>query len=168
MTGICFKGVFEGIYEYGRGYASNDVRLRWEAFWKAFAETPAVDGRECFNWAYVEASGPSRAGCLANTHTGISVYMHPTGFSGAALKIMGAITSTGIDGDYNTYYTSHFEFEMTELADICRAAAAACGGTFKLFLSKEFEVPQRDRDDVHEVTSRDDYIKKVAFQGHPR
>ena len=164
MTGIYFKGVFEGIYEWGHGYVSNEVRLKWDEFWKNFAATRILDGHEAINWGYLEPAGPARSGCLANTRTGVSVYMHPMGFSGAALSVSGAVATSGIDGNYDVEYLSHFDLEMCELVAICRAAADACGGSFRLFLSKEFKVESRFADDVHEVATREEYLREVAFK----
>lgn len=150
-TAIKIKGVFNGLYEWGQGWVSTSKRMAWDDFLENRLKTEV----QPIFWKYVPGDKVTGA-CGSLIGTGDAIYLHPMGFN-AILISHGCTTTSYKDG---VYYQSAFSSEIMELREICEAVAEACGGTFTLYTSKEFEceVPSAD----YIITRETDYLKQCA------
>lgn len=141
---IAVKGVFNGIYEWGRGFVSNDVAERWKRYWLSI--DPSW-------WKFIPPEVIGHAGYLA-CHAGI-IYLHPMGFN-ALLSTTTKVT-TFRDG---TEYTASFSTDLEKLLELCRGAAEACGGTFEMIVSPEKPL---HLDPTVKYTQEEDYFNGIAL-----
>ena len=126
---ITIKGVFNGIYEWGKGFKDSNTFSAWNRFWEM--EFPK---KKPPFWKY--ADGDDFGGCGHLSCIGGSIYMHPMDFH-TTLISDGCVCISTVDG--KDYY-NHFSSELEELTKICEECAEFCGGTFSLYISPEFEI----------------------------
>lgn len=126
---IKVRGIFHDIYGWGVGFYSQEIAQKWNYFWRA-KFTPKTF------WSYVQPKDIWASGTLALNTGGGSIYMHPMDFTVMLTNNSG--THNGqIIGD--TYYESSFEWQISELYEICKECAEFCGGSFTMQVSKEVE-----------------------------
>lgn len=151
------NGVFNGIYEWGRGFMSRNMESKWDWYWKV--EFPK---KGYIFWKYANNYGFGECGYLVCTDG--SIYMHPMEFNSVLVASGGCVCSSM--GSDNKRYYNHFESALRELKEICDDCAAFCGGTFDFFISKEFaiETPElRELVDFKEI-GRKGYAEKVGIE----
>lgn len=140
---IAFNGMFNGLYEWGKGWVSNEVREKWDYWW----ENEFPEMWTTF-WRYV---GGEDGECGRLVGTGEAVYMHP-------MVTRGTFVSCGVTcGCYvgGEKYEYAFYEELAELERICVAVAEYCGGSFHMSTTKEFDIEVPD--DMFSFGGRDEY-----------
>lgn len=147
---IRLRGVFNGLYEWGRGWTSDYAARQWDGFLEIGLGTEI---RPLF-WKYLR--GDRFGGCGSLVTTGSAIYLHPMSFD--TILVSSGCCCRGCKN--GRQYESHFEGQVTELRKICEALAEACGGTFNLYASKEFDIESPN--DIKEIKSAEDYIDNCA------
>ena len=151
------NGVFNGIYEWGRGFMSRGMASKWDWYWKV--EFPK---KGYIFWKYAEGNGFGECGNLVCTNG--SIYMHPMEFNSVLVASGGCIhISTG--SDKKRYY-NHFESVLRELKEICDDCAAFCGGTFDLYVAKEFAIETPDLRELidYKEIGEGEYAEKIGIE----
>lgn len=111
---VFVRGTFDGIYGWGKGFYTTEKAYQWEAALKSVDNIfwkVFTDHHASYDTHYLVA-------------TGGSVYLHPMDFTGI-------IHSLGNSSD---------SFDCKALKEVCDKIAEQCGGTFKLEVSKPFEI----------------------------
>ena len=133
---ISIKGVFSGIYEWGTGFVSREVRDKWNQFWKVeFPKRAEKNG--WWWWKYANGDGFGECGHLSAIAG--SVYLHPMDFS-TTLISTGGVVCISLAEKTGKEYFNHFSGEISSLKKICEECAEFCGGSFWLFISPEFRI----------------------------
>lgn len=120
MKLIITKGVFHGIYEWGRGFVSQDVYNRWKSYWLTLDAT---------FWHHFFTKD-----CQYLVETGGSIYLHPMDFT-LVLRKIGSQYRHDENGKRHEVFA-----EIEELDRICSECAKECGGTFEMSPLKIVEV----------------------------
>ena len=152
---IKVNGVFNGIYEWGKGYKSATIADKFEHFWaEVFPRLGAS------YWKYAEKTRFGECGFLSCS--GGSIYMHPMEFNSVLVASAGLVISQmGKDGEM---YYNHFESVVRELNKICEECAKYCGGTFELYISKEFVIETPTLYELREYSEidKDNYAQEMG------
>jgi len=154
---IKINGVFNDIYEWGRGFKGNNTMSTWNWFWRV--EFPK---KGYTFWKYAE--GDKFGGCGHLSSNSGSIYMHPMEFNSVLVASSGLVCiSTG--NDKKRYY-NHFQSELRELKEICDDCAEFCGGTFDFFVSKEFAIETPDLRELidYKEIGKDEYAEKIGAE----
>lgn len=112
---VFVRGVFHGIYEWGKGWVSNDVALKFKE---------AERNIKSYFWNLHESNDGMSSDYLLSTDG--SVYLHPMNF----------------DTVLHRCGSSEDSFSCGDLKRICEEIAEACGGSFEMYVSKPFEAKQ--------------------------
>ena len=112
---VLVQGTFDGIYGWGKGFYTPEQARKWE---EALYEI-----NDLFWKLVVEPHSYGDTHYLVST--GGSVFLHPMDFRTV-------LHSSGCNTDDS--------FNCEELKKICEKIAEHCGGTFRLEVSKPFEV----------------------------
>lgn len=107
---IRVHGKWEGIYENGIGFVSDEACLKWKLFWEddfSLWHSYLADIDELYL--------VSTDGCIR---------LHPTGFT----TVLHDVGTLGHDFAFD---------EIQELKSLCEAVAEECGGTFTMTYSEE-------------------------------
>ena len=142
---VSFYGNFIGLYEWGEGWLSHDVKEKWNFWWKY--EFPKIASYE---WhTYIPGSSSSGCGRLVGKNN--VIYMHPMSIYGTFVED-GVSCICHVDGKGYRYV---FYDDLESLREICKAAAEYCGGAFILDTTKEFEITIPD--ERHDFAGKEEY-----------
>jgi len=154
---ITINGVFNGIYEWGRGFMSREIADKWNWFWSVeFRKTDHLF------WKYADGDMDFGECGILSCNSG-SIYMHPMDFNAVLVSSMGCIcTKRGDDGKE---YITQFESEIKHLKEICDACAEFCGGSFTLYISPEYpiEVVRPEEEYTGEI-EKGEYAKRFGVE----
>ena len=151
---IHFYGTFEGLYEWGKGWKSEEVMNKWNYWWKN--EFPKLHTGTWEN--YIEPKYIWESGRLVSLSA--SIYMHPMGIHGTLTE--GELSCSCCLPEENCKYDYRYVFydQLKELSRICTAVAEYCGGTFTLDTTREFDIEIPDERFV--LNDRADYMHNCA------
>lgn len=147
---ITITGVFNGIYEWGRGFMSREIADKWNWFW-------AVEFRKIDHLFWKYADGDGFGGCGILSCNSGSIYMHPMDFTTVLVSTSGAICVSVADGKE---YITQFEGEVKYLKRICDACAEFCGGSFTLYISPEYP--------IEVVRPEEEYTTEIEKKGYAK
>ena len=147
------RGNFHGIYEWGNGYVSMEMKRKWDEFWEV-----KLREHHPFFWKYIKGDDFS-SGSLVSTYN--AIYMHPMSINAVFSQGGGCSHKTFPDDEHKKDYRTYFTSEINELNKLCKACAEYCGGTFELFTTKEAEIDEPETN-FKKFENEETYVKEMA------
>lgn len=131
MRAVGMRARFTGLYEWGQGWLSLDIRDKWNRYFRSAVN---VVGRHSF-WHYTERDDGLLDPCRYLVSAGGSVYLHPMD-----VKYCG--TREGVSFKYEGGRHVETVPEIDELKEILIGAAEACGGLVEFTELSFSEIPE--------------------------